>query len=1453
MGTVYKAVQKSLERQVAVKVPRPEARIQKHFIAEALANGALEHPNIVPVYDLSHDDNERALMSMKLVQGLSWRDRLKDQAELYENLRILIQVCNAVAFAHSKGVAHMDLKPHNVMIGDYGEVLVMDWGIALDFRSVEERGGDAARGFLKSQLKPGQPFGTAVYCAPEQAEGKVDELGPTTDVYLLGAILHELITGEPPHKKPGFVLKHAAEALPPVFDASVPRELASICRRALGKLPAGRFDTVREFQAALSQFLDHRESLKVAEAAAERWREGQAMRARGQVQDEVARAELYSVFAESIAGFQHALKMWPENLQAAEGERQARVDYARAALDFGDLGLVQSHINKLDPEDLGAERLAHDYDKQKRLRETQLKASRWLKATVFGAATLIFVSVSVGLYFVNQQKQRALRSEQRERSQRMSLEQQKARLISLRIQSDRKSHEVLGQLTEIKLRRAWDIYKQMARINPSRMREAFDDAHSAIKHYQDRQLALPRASLKQSNTQHLKDLKQSFENLKSASVSRHLDRRRRQVLLAHPGQITCLAMNETGETFWTGTDRGLVLEWSLESGQVEKVLARFTAGLRALQYVDHAHLRAHCSDGLLINIDLLQGKSLFQRRLDRRDRVHFHAGTGAVLVHKRRTKIHEVREYGSWMLLQSFASAQDIVRFRGDSRFVILTQNAGPGRTQLELQEYYSWTSRRKPTFPTLPVRVQDVVTAPDGGWVCVIGDNDEVFVANVMNAQKPWVSLGKHPGYKSAVIGNNKLYLSAGGVKSWTLLDNQENSLITEPVKLFQVSGEGQRLVTVDDEGRLRVHSLPVKRSGPARLTHSRARAFLSHLAWSPDSKTLVTSSSQGRLTFWDAQTGQRRQDLDLKRRCQGPFALLDAETLISSRADTIFHWSKKTGKTLKRFTAKGPVQELNFCPQTREFLTVSGRSAQLWSLDKAQPLLTLSSPRLRRFQALRWAPNGQFFLLAHDSVLSLYDRSSLKKVRDWDIRGVRGLQLSPDRKIIAAVTKSGDIAVIDLSQPDTIKSWKSGLRSGAQCQFSRDGEVLIVGGFDEAAVTFWDWRGQRELHSIRSRRHNLDSTNALNLYSDFLLSPDGRSLAVAESDGALNLWSFEPEQWDKVLRRHRRKIRHFDFSPDGQRVATASGDKSLKVWDIETQRCLQTLTEESKVHGCAWSPDGRQLASCTRDGHLNVWDPKTGKRLYSLSSGRSDQIACVFSQDGQFVASLSEQMTLTIWRAQDQNPVFRVAATVPGKIFPKDDFKAHGELLSGSPFQGALAASVLFFEIPSAFVIDKKGFKDLLGSHDMSRKLLLAKDSKILVWDEVKQAVVQRFAGHTKGSICARFVSAGDKVVSAGFNDRLKVWDVFSGSLIRSLKGRHPRSVVFCLQLSKDGRHIWFGTESGELRRWPIASLSKRAWPEHGDLSFLDSWDLGWKLWEDFGQFTPPPAPCFGRLQKH
>lgn len=345
MGRVLLARQESLGRDVAVKVPKPgvSSGAVTALLHEARTTGGLEHPGVIPVYSLATNADGQPALIMKRVDGVSWSMLLRHPEDpawgrlaaggvdrLEVHVDVLRQVCNAVAFAHKRGVLHRDIKPANVLIGEFGEVYVADWGVA----TRKPKPGEVRRPSL---------VGSPVYMAPEMVTGDDAQMDERTDVFLLGATLYEVLSGNPPWSGADLqeVLAKAWECQPPPLPASAPAELAAICRKCLALEPGDRYQSALELREALSGFLRHRGSVQLAEAAAERLQRFQEAVARED------RPTAYALFSESRFGFGQALREWPENAAALEGLRRCLEAGVRFEVSQGNLDAARAIAREL--------------------------------------------------------------------------------------------------------------------------------------------------------------------------------------------------------------------------------------------------------------------------------------------------------------------------------------------------------------------------------------------------------------------------------------------------------------------------------------------------------------------------------------------------------------------------------------------------------------------------------------------------------------------------------------------------------------------------------------------------------------------------------------------------------------------------------------------------------------------------------------------------------------------------------------------------------------------------------------------------------------------------------------------------------------------------------------------------------------------------------------------------
>ncbi len=397
MGLVHLAYQNALGRDVAIKTVHTGAisrDTENALLQEARVMGVVEHPNVVPVHVIGQDESGRPVIVMKRIQGVSWEAYFCNQAPVPSedpmgfHLNIFLSVCNAMSFAHSRGILHRDIKPENVMVGQFGEVYLLDWGLAAALLDIPK---------IPKVSELVGVVGTPVFMAPEMTTGDNASQGIHTDIFLLGGLLHMIATGEPPNRGSSLfeVMSFAYTGQKHIYPDNVPNELIEICERALAHAPADRYKTADELKAAVEAFLSHRNSHQLVHAANERTQAlTQAI--------EANEPDVDAHFAEARFAFMSALQIWRQNPAAKAGLQaclQTMIVFRTERGDFrGAMGLLSelpeadealralveeraAHANAVE---IKRAKIAYDYDES-----VGIHSRRWvvgLMAATFATA-----------------------------------------------------------------------------------------------------------------------------------------------------------------------------------------------------------------------------------------------------------------------------------------------------------------------------------------------------------------------------------------------------------------------------------------------------------------------------------------------------------------------------------------------------------------------------------------------------------------------------------------------------------------------------------------------------------------------------------------------------------------------------------------------------------------------------------------------------------------------------------------------------------------------------------------------------------------------------------------------------------------------------------------------------------------------------------------------------------
>ncbi len=402
MGVVHLALQRSVDRLVALKTLKPgdfDDLHKEQLIREGWVLGELEHPNIPPIYAIC-SFREGPAIAQKRIEGQLWSTFLREPGRLCAELNVedefewhlgvLLKVIDAVRYAHGRGILHRDLKPSNVMIGSFGEVYVMDWGLAVSMRSEHEGAVQLARDVF-------QAAGTHAYMAPEMLKPQQLGISERTDVYQLGGLLYEICMGEPPHDGGDWnEIEECIRRSQPSFRTGLPTELMAICRRALQANPMYRYQSADELRVALERFRLHRGANHLA-------LEGELLLLQLDSQSLPLRAASERL-AQGRFAFQQSLGIWPGNERARSGLKQCDIVGAKYALRAHEprraLALLEGHADSVLKRRcrsvLQARRLADERAERLRRRSCRQRESASRRAAI-ACSALVWVFLPIYL------------------------------------------------------------------------------------------------------------------------------------------------------------------------------------------------------------------------------------------------------------------------------------------------------------------------------------------------------------------------------------------------------------------------------------------------------------------------------------------------------------------------------------------------------------------------------------------------------------------------------------------------------------------------------------------------------------------------------------------------------------------------------------------------------------------------------------------------------------------------------------------------------------------------------------------------------------------------------------------------------------------------------------------------------------------------------------------------
>jgi eukaryotic-like serine/threonine-protein kinase len=398
MGVVYCAEQQSPKRDVAVKTPKLKNKsIAQLLLREAHLTGKLEHPNIIPIYLVRQKTPSNVEIIMRKLDGQSMQEQVLGNIDLSILLQALVSVCHALEYAHSMNIIHRDIKPENIMMGSYGEVYLMDWGIALDLDKADE---------FEAVF-----VGSPAYMAPEMTIS-TDKITPACDIYLLGSTLHQILTGNPRHMGNTLYdnIELSQSSSPYDYSHKVPKYLGDICNWACQKNPEDRPKDVGEFRKALEGFFNLQEAENYIHAGQGLLKLLQKHASSSEVEEQTLLSEYY----QARFAFQQALPFPTHREEAEHGITETKHAMLRIAIQRKELQLATAIVSEVEalPDNLAEEfyilqeMVASKKSEYKKLRTTYDKGiihkeGKQIGKTLLVSIILLISSVTIYDFYNN--------------------------------------------------------------------------------------------------------------------------------------------------------------------------------------------------------------------------------------------------------------------------------------------------------------------------------------------------------------------------------------------------------------------------------------------------------------------------------------------------------------------------------------------------------------------------------------------------------------------------------------------------------------------------------------------------------------------------------------------------------------------------------------------------------------------------------------------------------------------------------------------------------------------------------------------------------------------------------------------------------------------------------------------------------------------------------------------
>jgi WD40 repeat protein len=1424
-GAVYRAYEPAVDREVAIKIILPEHANESDFIrrfeVEARCVARLEHPYIVPLYNFWRKPDGAYLVMRWLPASLRARIN-RGPLALKQTASVFDQIAGALAFAHRHGIVHRDLKPDNILLDEDGNAYLADFGIAKDVINM-------------AAITDSDGFGTISYAAPEQFTRK--PVTPQTDIYSLGVVLYETLTGKHPFcgsSEFEIVQKVLHDPLPPLakFLSASPPGIDDIIQKATAKSPSERYPDALSFAADLRQALAGEDAIPTDSTML------------------LAQVNPYKglrAFQEFDGADFFGREALTKRLVARLGESEP---IARFLAVVGPSGSGKSSVVNagLIPA----------------LRRGDLPNSdRWFIVELFpGAHPLAELEAALLRIAVNPPPSLI---EQLERDELGLLRAVKRVLpddetVELVLVIDQ--FEELFTLTHDESVRAQFLDSLLAAVN---------DPHSRL-----RIVVALRADFYVHPLMYA-----GFGDLirQRTEVVLPLTVEELQRAIAHPAE-------RIGVELRPGLVAAIIAEVKEQPGALPLLQYALTEVFNQREG-NWLTLEAYQAIGGTLGALAKRADTLYDELDDEEQKVARQIFLRLVMLGEGTEDTRRRVLYTELISLADDPERVDEV-INVFQQYRLLTLDHDPstlGRT-VELaheaiirewgrlhewldesredvrlldrltQVAFAWEqNERDPSFLVRGSQLDRFVTWAEQGTLA-LNEREKAFLDASITGREEQQRLDEArqaheaelerrvSGSLRTLVAMLLLAAAVASILAWaarnqghTARNNEMTAVAAQEIANHNAANaqntalaSGALLALNNNDtttalalaiAATRLESSPgIARQAlyEAAYTPGIRRRLLGHsgpvldVTFGADGLTIVTASADHTLILWDTTTGEVIRQLGAdgtghQSWVRGVAVSPGGNALLSCSDDqTLILWDGSTGAMIRRFVGHTDiVSDVAFTPDGRQALSGSwDKTLILWDVQTGEPLRTFVG-HTDPVTSVAISPDGRTALSASiDTTLILWNLSTGEMIRRFEGHAdpVMSVAFSPDGTQAISGSRDRYMLLWDVNTGTIIHRFEGHSARVLSVAFSPDGRYALSSSEDNKII-LWNLTSREIAHRFEGHNGYVNSV---------AFSPDGKHILSGSDDRMALLWDVESGELVNRISGHTDWVNAVAFSPDATTAVSAGSDKELILWSLNSGEILRRFQGHSlKVWTVAFSPDGRYILSGSNDATMILWDARTGEPLHTFV-GHSDWINQVaFSPDGRTAISASGDATLILWDLATGAQIRRFSKIESGDghtdAVTSAAFSRDGRIVASGSYDG----SVLLWDVETAKVIRHfEGHTNWVNSVAFSpdgRTLLSASnDASVILWNAETGHMIRRLEGHTGQVSSVVFSPDGRYALSAAFDGTVIVWDLATGEPISRFDG-HTGPVSMAV-FSPDGKSILSASRDTNLILWRIDS---------------------------------------------